>query len=189
VTGKAGGTNIIALVANDRGGGTVIIPGPVFSDVAPQDYESTVAIARVRQDIGDSFAGVLGTARIIEGGGYNYVFGGDFHWQAGASDVVNGQYLYSLSRNPDRPDLYPGWTGQKQSGFGWEAEWEHSTDTWEWSLAHEDFAPGFLADDGFVPQVRVPRERPASATGSSRAASSRGSAAGRWQLPPTGTGS
>ena len=153
VTGKAGGTNIIALVANDRGGGTVVVPGPVFSDVAPQDYESTVAIARVRQDIGDSFAGVLGTARIIEGGGYNYVFGGDFHWQAGASDVVNGQYLYSLSRNPDRPDLYPGWTGQKQSGFGWEAEWVHSTDKWEWNLAHADFAPGFLADDGFVPQV------------------------------------
>jgi hypothetical protein len=156
ITGKSGGTNYIALVGNDRGGGTVIIPGPVFSDAAPQDYESTVAIARVRQDLGNSYAGFLGTARSIDGadgGGYNYVFGGDFHWQAGEDDVVNGQYLYSFSRNPDRPDLYPGWTGQKQSGFGWEAEWIHSTSTWEWNLDYEDFAPGFLADDGFVPQV------------------------------------
>ncbi len=64
VTGKTGGTNYIALVGNDRGGGTVIIPGPVFSDAAPQDYESTVAILRVRQDLGDSFAGFLGTARV-----------------------------------------------------------------------------------------------------------------------------
>jgi hypothetical protein len=153
ITGKTGGTNFIALVGNDRGGGTVVIPGPVFSDVAPQDYESTVAIARVRQDLGASFAGFLGTARAIEGGGYNYVVGGDFRWQAGGNDVINGQYLYSFSRNPDRPDLYPGWTGQKQSGFGWVAEWVHSTPTWNWNLAHADFAPGFLADDGFVPQV------------------------------------
>jgi hypothetical protein len=33
------------------------------------------------------------------------------------------------------------------------AEWVHSTPTWNWNLAHADFAPGFLADDGFVPQV------------------------------------
>ncbi len=156
VTGKTGGTNYIALVGNDRGGGTVIIPGPVFSEAAPQDYESTVAILRVRQDLGDSFAGFLGTARSIaaaDGGGYNYVVGGDVHWQAGANDVVNAQYLYSFSENPDRPDLFPGWTGQKQSGFGWTTAWTHSTRHWDWNLSYDDFAPGFVADDGFVPQV------------------------------------
>jgi len=153
LTGKTGGTNYTALVASDEGGGTVIIPGPVFSETAPQNYESTVAIARVRQDLGDSFAGVLATGRVIKGGGYNAVVGGDFHWQAGEDDVVNGQYLYSFSQNPDRPDLYPLWLGQKQSGFGSDVEWVHSTSTWEWNLGYEDFAPGFLADDGFVPQV------------------------------------
>ncbi len=154
ITGKTGGTNFTALVASDEGGGTVIIPGPVFSETAPQDYESTVAIARVRQDLGDSFAGVLATGRVIEGGGYNAVVGGDFHWQAGEDDVVNGQYLYSFSQNPDRPDLYPGWLGQKQSGFGW----DDGVDPLDrrpgsGTSDYEDFAPGFLADDGFVPQV------------------------------------
>ncbi len=153
LTGKSGGTSYTALVASDEGGGTVIIPGPVFSETAPQDYESTVAILRARQDLGPSFAGVLATGRVIEGGGYNAVVGGDFHWQAGENDIVNGQYLYSFSQNPDRPDLYPGWLGQKQSGFGWEAEWIHSTSTWNWNLDYEDFASGFLADNGFVPQV------------------------------------
>ena len=156
ITGKTGGTNFIALVGNDRGGGTVVIPGPVFSDFAPQDYESTVAIARVRQDLGRSFAGFLGTARSIngaEGGGYNYVVGGDFQLRPSDADVFTGQYLYSFSRNPDRPDLYRGWTGQKQSGFGFQADWAHSTRHWNWSLTYADFAPGFLADDGFVPQV------------------------------------
>jgi hypothetical protein len=110
----------------------------------------------VRQDVEDSYVGFLGTARSIagkDGGGYNYVLGGDFHWQAGENDVVNGQYLYSFSRNPDRPDLYPGWTGQKQSGFGWTTEWSHSELHWNWNLSYEDFASGFLADDGFIPQV------------------------------------
>jgi hypothetical protein len=156
LTGKSGGTNFIGLVANDRGGGTVIIPGPVFSDTAPQDFESVVGIARVRQDLGASYAGFLGTARSIDpsdGGGYNYVLGGDVRWQAGESDVINGQYLYSFSRQPDRPDLFPGWTGQKKSGFGWQAEWVHSTRHWNWNLFYADFAPGFVADDGFVPQV------------------------------------
>ena len=156
ITGQAGDTNYTALVGNDEGGGTVVIPGPIFSTTAPQNYESTVAIARVRQDLDESYFGILGTARSIagkDGGGYNYVFGGDFHWQAGQNDVINGQYLYSFSKNPDRPDLYPGWRGQKQSGFGWEVEWDHSTSTWEWNLGYEDFAPGFLADNGFVPQV------------------------------------
>ena len=153
LTGKWGGTNFTGLVANDRGGGTVVVPGPVFSDEAPQDFESVVGIARLRRDLGDSFVGALATSRAIEGGGYNVVVGGDAHWKPGDADVINAQYLYSFSENPDRPDLYPGWLGQRLSGFGWVAEWAHSTRHWNWNLAHADFAPGFRADDGFVPQV------------------------------------
>ena len=84
--------------------------------------------------------------------------GGDFQWRPNDADVVTGQYLYSFSENPNRPDLYPGWVGQKQSGFGWTGSWSHSSPTWSWDLAHSDFAPGFLADDGFVPQVGYRQE-------------------------------
>ncbi len=153
VTGRAGDTSYTVLAAQDRGGGTVIIPGPVFSDVAPQDFESWVGIARVRQDLGSSYVGLLGTARIIDGGGYNGVFGGDLYWRPNNADLVSGQYLYSFSREPDRPDLYAGWLGQRLSGFGWNTLWSHSSTHWSWSLGHQDFATGFRADDGFVPQV------------------------------------
>ncbi len=132
-----------------------IIPGPVFSDTAPQDFESTVAIARVRQDLGASFAGALATGRVIQGGGYNAVVGGDFHWQAGADDVVNGQYLYSFSQNPDRPDLYPGVDSDRRARAsamtGAVGALDDDTGTGPWATT--DFADGFLADDGFVPQV------------------------------------
>ena len=153
VTGKSGSTNFVALAANDRGGGTVIIPGPIFSDEAPQDFESTVGIVRVRQDLGRSFAGFIGTARSIEGGGYNYVGGGDFQWRPNDEDVVNGQYLYSVSRDPDRPDLYSGWTGGRHSGFAGTVQWVHSTRHVNWTVGYDDFASGFRADDGFEPQV------------------------------------
>jgi hypothetical protein len=94
------------------GAGTAILPGPVFSDTAPQDYKSLVALARVRQDLGASFAGFLGTARVIQGGGYNADAGPDFQWRLSSGDVVTGQYLYSVSREPSRPDLSPVWDGQ-----------------------------------------------------------------------------
>ena len=154
VTGKAGaGTAFTALVTEDRGGGAVILPGPVFSDTAPQDFRSLVALARVRQDLGLSFAGLLGTARILEGGGYNYVFGPDFQWRPSDADTVTGQYLYSVSRERDRPDITPEWNGQRLSGAGWLASWSHSTKHWDWLLQHQDLSGAFRADDGFVPQV------------------------------------
>jgi Domain of unknown function (DUF5916) len=158
LTGRQGSSSYTVLASDDRGGGTVIIPAPVFSASAPQDFESYAAVTRIRHDLGASFASALGTARVIEGGGYNYVLGGDFQWRPNDADSLTGQYLYSFTRNPERPDLYPGWQGQKLSGFGWTAEWFHSTRNWNWSLQHDDFATGFRADDGFVPQVGYRKE-------------------------------
>jgi hypothetical protein len=158
LTGRGGATSYTVLATEDRGGGTVVLPGPVFSDVAPQDYESFVGIGRVRQDLGASFAGALGTYRRIEGGGYNAVGGGDFQWRPNDADVVTGQYLYSASREPNRPDLSPLWLGQRLSGFGWTADWTHSSRRWSWELSHADFADGFRADEGFVPQVGYRKE-------------------------------
>ena len=108
LTGKTGGTNFTALVANDEAAERSIIPGPVFSETAPQNYESTVAIARVRQDLGDSFAGVLGDRpRRSRAAATTTSSAETSTGRPDEDDVVNGQYLYSFSQNPDRPDLYP----------------------------------------------------------------------------------
>jgi hypothetical protein len=153
LTSRTGSTSYTVLATDDRGGGSVILPGPVFSDVAPQDFKSYVGIGRARHDMGPSYAGFLATARAAEDGAYNYVFGGDFQWRPNDSDIFGGQYLYSFSRLPDRPDLHPEWTGQALSGFGWLASWTHTTRHWTWTAEYDDFASGFRADDGFVPQV------------------------------------
>ena len=59
MTGKHGSTGYTVLVAEDAGGGSVILPGPNGSDLAPQDFHSLVTVARVRHEIGRSFVGVL----------------------------------------------------------------------------------------------------------------------------------
>ena len=99
------------LVAEDRGGGSVILPGPNGSYFADQDFQSFVGIGRARQNIGKSFVSFLATDREVRGGGYNRVYGPDFQWRPNDHETVTGQFLLSNTKTPDRPDLAPEWDG------------------------------------------------------------------------------
>lgn len=152
-TGSFGSTAYTLLVADDRGGGAIIISGPNNSSLAQADFASRNLIGRVRHDIGSSFASFLVTDREIEGGGHNRVFGPDFLWRAGENDNIRGQFLISDSRTPVRPDLAAEWTGQSFSSHAAQIEWSHSTQTIDWTLVGFDRGNQFRADLGFVPQV------------------------------------
>jgi hypothetical protein len=153
VTGKAGGAAYTLLTAQDRGGGSVILPGPTGSDLAPQDYRSFVGIGRLRQTLGSSFVGLLYAGREIEGGGHNRVVGPDFQWRPGSVDAVSGQFLWSDSETPSRPDLTPDWDGRRLRGHGLTATWAHTPPNYHWFLRYSDFSDAFRADEGYVPQV------------------------------------
>ncbi|HEX5761133.1 MAG TPA: DUF5916 domain-containing protein [Thermoanaerobaculia bacterium] len=152
-TGKRGDTAYTALVADDRGGGLVIIPGEQESAFAEQDFESLVGVARVRHDLGDSFVSFLATTREIDGGGSNRVFGPDFRWQPNASDTVTGQVLWSRSETPERPDLAAEWNGQSLAGHAADLWWAHSTTKVDWFIDYTDVGEEYRADNGFRPQV------------------------------------
>jgi hypothetical protein len=111
-----------------------------------------VGIGRLRHDLGGSFLGLVATGRHVDGGGHNWVAGPDFQGRT-TNDRVTGQFLWSDSRTPDRPDLAAEWDGRSLSGHGIEIDWNHNTRTWEGRLEYEDFADGFRDDQGFVPQV------------------------------------
>ncbi|MFI5183407.1 MAG: DUF5916 domain-containing protein [Vicinamibacteria bacterium] len=153
MTGKVDSTAYTVLVSQDRGGGQVVLPGPVSSDFADQDFRSLVAIARVRHDIGRSFVSFLATSRDIEGGGYNRVYGPDLQWRPNKTDTVTSQFLWSDSQTPVRPDLTEQWNGQSLSGHAFETWWSHQTPHLDGFTDVRDFTDGFRADDGFVPQV------------------------------------
>jgi hypothetical protein len=152
-TGRSGATSWTALVAEDRGGGSVILPGASGSDVADQDFRSLDLVARARRDLGRSFVSVLATDKELEGSGNNRVLGPDVRLNLNEADTVAGQLLWSWSATPDRPDLAAEWDGRKLSGHGADVWWAHTTETWDWAAEYKDFSEGFRADLGFVPQV------------------------------------
>jgi Domain of unknown function (DUF5916) len=158
-TGKEGDTSYTALVTQDDGGGSVIIPGPDGSELAQQDFHSTVAIGRVRHDLGQSFVSGLFTDREIAGGGHNRVIGPDFQWRPKKGEAFTGQVLYSDTRTPDLHCPTPGtcfpeeWDGRRMSGHAAELLYQHNDAHWDAFANYRDYGDGFRADDGFVPQV------------------------------------
>jgi uncharacterized protein DUF5916 len=152
-TGKIGHLAYTALVAEDEGGGQVIVPGPEGSTLADQDFGSYVGALRLRHDFGRSFVSLLGTAREVKGSGYNRVLGPDLQWRPSDRDNVTGQILWSRSETPDRPDLADEWDGRSLSGHAADLWWSRSTSTYDWFVEGKDVSEGFRADTGFVPQV------------------------------------
>jgi len=154
ITGKEAGIRYTALVADDAGGGSTIIPGPNSSSLASVDEGSMVFIARAKRDIGLSYVGVLATDREAKSGdSHNRVVGPDFQWRPSGSDNVTGQILYSETRTPNRPDLAAEWTGQSFASHAADVRWAHNTTHFDSFALYQDFGDGFRADSGFVPQV------------------------------------
>lgn len=152
-TGKTGGTGFTLLVADDRGGGTLLLPGPQESTSVAQDFESLVVIGRLRRDVGRSFASFLFTDREARGGGHNRVVGPDFQWVPGDDDRVSGQFLLSSTRGPRRADVPEAAKESEASDHALDLSWNHGTGRLGWSLEYADYGERFRADDGFVPQV------------------------------------
>lgn len=153
-TGRFGRNAYTLLVAQDDGGGSVVIPGSTSSSIVEQDFESTVSLGRFRHDLGPSAQiSFLVTDREIDGGGFNRVVGPDFQWTRGDTDTVTGQVLWSRSETPDRPDLTPEWDGRTLSGSATILSWDHSVGSWYWSLEGRDVDGEFRADNGYVPRV------------------------------------
>jgi hypothetical protein len=155
LTGKARGVSYTTVVADDKGGGSVVLPGAEGSDLADQQIGSLVFVGRARRDIGLSFISVLATDRELhDGQGHNRVIGPDFQWRVG-QEVVTGQALFSHSRTPNRTDLADEWTGQTLRGHALDLSWNHSTTRFDAYAQGRDVSDGFRADTGFVPQVGV----------------------------------
>jgi hypothetical protein len=142
-TGKAGRTAYTLLVADDRGGGTVILPGPQGSSEVQDDAGSKVVIGRVRHDVGASFVGAVATIRQRDGGGSNRLLGPDFQWRPTDHDALTGQLL--RSETSDRNGGRSAWAGS--------LDYSRQVERFDLELTARDVGPSFRADDGFIPQA------------------------------------
>ena len=156
LTGKTGSMRYTALVAEDAGGGTVILPGANGSSSAPQDFTSDVFVGRVKRDIGRSFVGALVTDREIrDGAAHNRVAGPDAECRPSTADVIAAQALFSDTRTPNRPDVASEWSGQQFGGYALQTSWSHNTRHLDWFGRYKNLSDGFRANTGFVPQVGI----------------------------------
>jgi hypothetical protein len=152
-TGKLAGVNYTALVAEDAGGGSIVVPGPTASSFAPQDFQSTVFIGRARRDFGQSFASVLVADRENGADGHNRVMGPDVQWRVHNTETFVGQWLMSDTMTPNRPDANAAWTGNTMTSSAGQVSWSHNTPHYDAFTTYKEFGSGFRADSGFVPQV------------------------------------
>jgi len=154
ITGKAAGVRYTALVVEDDGGGSVVLPGALSSSLASQDFASTVFVARARRDLGASFISLLVTDREgRDSTSHNRVLGPDFQWRPNGTEAITGQWLVSDTRTPNRPDLASEWTGQSMVSHAGQLQWSHSSTRLDSSAMFKDVGDGFRAEAGFVPQV------------------------------------
>jgi hypothetical protein len=152
-TGKIGSNAYTLLVADDRGGGSIILPSAFGSNFANQDFSSLALIGRVRHDYGkNSFASFLVTTREDDGGGHNRVFGPDFRWNT-EHNTVTGQLLMSQTQTPNRPDLSSQWDGRSMQSYAGDLWWQWNTPKNDFFIEGKSFGDDFRADNGFVPQV------------------------------------
>jgi hypothetical protein len=152
-TGKFGDTAYTALVTGDQGGGLTVIPGPLGSSFAPQDFKSTDIISRVRTDLGKFVVGGVFTDREIRDGGHNRVIGPDFQWRPTQSDSVSGEVLFSQNENPNLPAVSSAWDGQRSTSHSAYLNWGRVKNTYDWFVEARDIGKDFRADLGFIPQV------------------------------------
>lgn len=164
LTGKERGVRYTVLVTEDDAGGSVILPGPNGSSLATRDFGSMVLIGRVKRDIGLSSIGAIVTDREARSGGaaatsvdtdngHNRVVGPDFQWRPRASEQISGQWLFSHTVTPNRPDLASEWTGETLTAHAASLNWNHNTTHYDAYAGYKDIGNDFRADSGFLPQV------------------------------------
>jgi hypothetical protein len=155
ITDRSSKHEFTALALRDAGGGTVVEPRPLNSQLAFQDFRSTAFVARDRLLLDGKSVGMLATARFNDDGSRNIVIGADGTWSPAATDQISAQFLSSQTQNPQRPDLLEVWAGQRLSGNAGSLAWTHAANSWYANVRYEAYARDFRAWNGFVTQVGV----------------------------------
>jgi hypothetical protein len=152
LTGRQGDSSYTVLTAKDHGGGSLILPGPAFSNLVPQTEDSLVVLGRYRRTFSNFALGALTTNREASNGDYNRVAGADFHWDPTGHDRAKGQLLWSSTE-----DSYTS-----GADHALHLEWAHTLQHLNWSVLFQDIGRDFRADSGFVPETGVRRVQAAT---------------------------
>jgi hypothetical protein len=142
-----------ALVASDKGGGNVLLPGTYGTDAVPQPASRVVAIRlRHAASAGDpvSWGGLLASRQYTEGRGANHVLGLDADARLPKGWRMRGQWLGSqTSALAQQGELREG---PAENGHRAYLFLQHLDSGSETSLTLDHISSNFRHDTGFVNQ-------------------------------------
>ncbi|ALN57869.1 hypothetical protein GLE_2520 [Lysobacter enzymogenes] len=143
------GRDFTALVADDRAGGVVAIPGP-FGTAYVAQPASLLLLERASLARGAWRFGQFLSHRDYHGAGRNTVAGADASWQPSAIAKARAMLLFSATTaQPQQGLLRPGERSQGTYAF---VDWARLGRDWETSLTLERASEDWRNDTGYMPQ-------------------------------------
>lgn len=156
ITQRNDGNDFIFLTARDDGGGLILLPGPLGTNIALQDSKSQATVGRFRINRGAWTFGGLATDRTYDTDGgkkplYNRVAGADFVWRPVGELRIRGAILGSTTRDERNTALIAANTPRNDNAAAF--DYNYNDPVWSVNGGVEHTGRGFRADNGFFSQV------------------------------------
>jgi hypothetical protein len=156
-TGRSG-KNTVGVFATNDAITNLLFPGPFGSQTTSLDQENDGFVGRYARGFGrTSQIGALVTSR--QGDGYsNEVAGFDGRYFMNDNSTLRFQYLDSRTEYPAAVATQFG-QAEDLEGDAWRVEYRYGSRNWFAQVWHQDIAPTFRADSGFIGRVDVVQDR------------------------------
>lgn len=143
-----------AILANDRGGGQILLPNPYGTDVIDQPASKTLIL---RGSSGNSTlqTGIFVAARhYANGAGRNTIFGPDLTWRPNDRLLVRAELLGSQTRAIAFDAAQPS-QRITRTGSSLYLHMLYQTEAYQYDVTLLDISNAFRNDSGFVNQVGI----------------------------------
>ena len=149
-----------AMSLRDEPGGLVLRGRPYETLEYAQTRRTVASLARARWHQDGLLLGAFASQRDYHRFGTNDVLGVDAQWRGETDDGVqhqlSGVAMASRTTSGFDADDLPAKVDRRSGGYLW-GKYLHKTERWWHEAQVEAIAPGFMNDNGFVPQAGIAR--------------------------------
>lgn len=156
-TWRSAGADATAMSLRDREGGIVLRGGTYETAAYLQRHQTLASFARTRWHHDDGVAGAFVSLRGYGAAGSNAVAGVDGQLDLGGGNQAAWVAMQSRTTagfGDDGAALVPA----RRGGYLW-TQFKHNSDDWINDVELQAISPGFVNDNGFVPQTGITEAR------------------------------
>lgn len=159
-TWRAADADATAMSLRDQEGGLVLRGRPYETLEYVQSRPTHASLWRTRWHLhgGGLLLGAFASQRAYEGLGANDVMGVDAQWRSAGGEDAQRQAIVTAMHSRTTSDFDAAQQpvrGPREAGGYLHAKYIHSSEAWWNEFALEAIGPGFVNDNGFVPQAGI----------------------------------